>query len=137
MFLAQIVKTDGIPFNIVNPKPSKDLLEVLKEADNIMSGKVKSKGYKNIDELKKCYCLMTKYEIKYTSTFKKNLKKLTKQNKDLDEMFSIIRKIANKEKLDHRFKCHIELDWLLIYQYNENELILLLVNNETHSELFN
>ena len=33
MFLAQIVKTDGIPFNIVNPKPSKDLLEALKEKD--------------------------------------------------------------------------------------------------------
>lgn len=52
MFLAQIVKTDGIPFSIVNPKPSKDLLEALKEADDIMSGKVKAKGYKNMEELK-------------------------------------------------------------------------------------
>lgn len=94
---------------------------------------------------------MIKYEVKYTSTFKKNLKKLTKQNKNLDEMFSLIERIANKEKLEHKFKnhklrdgknykncfeCHIEPDWLLIYQYNEDNLILLLVNSGTHSELF-
>ncbi len=66
-------------------------------------------------------------------------------------MFSLIERIANKEKLEHKFKnhklrddknykncfeCHIEPDWLLIYQYNEDNLILLLVNSGTHSELF-
>ncbi len=31
---------------------------------------------------------------------------------------------------------HIEPDWLLIYQYNDDELILVLVNTGSHSEVF-
>ena len=33
-------------------------------------------------------------------------------------------------------ECHIEPDWLLVYQYYENELILVLVNTGSHSDLF-
>ena len=32
--------------------------------------------------------------------------------------------------------CHIEPDWLLIYKYLDNELILLLVNTGSHSDVF-
>ena len=32
MFLVQIIKKDGIPFEITNPKPSKDMLKALDEA---------------------------------------------------------------------------------------------------------
>lgn len=53
MFLAQIVKRDGIPFEVVNPKPSKETIEALKEAEDIISGKVKTKGYRDINELRK------------------------------------------------------------------------------------
>lgn len=51
LFLRQVIKTDGIPFEIKNPKPTKKLKRALKEADKIASGKIKSKGYRNIDEL--------------------------------------------------------------------------------------
>ncbi len=95
---------------------------------------------------------MTKYEIKYSSTFKKSLKKLSKQNKDLDKLFSVIEKLANKEKLESKYKnhtlindkyykncseCHIEPDWLLIYRYEEKQLLLVMVNTGSHSNLFN
>ena len=53
MFLAQIVKRDGIPFEVANPHPSKETMEALKEAEDIISGKIKSKGYRDIDELRK------------------------------------------------------------------------------------
>ena len=91
-------------------------------------------------------------EIKTTSIFNKQLKKLVKQNKDLDELIEIIGKLANLEVLDPKYKnhnltddkfykscseCHIEPDWLLVYQYIDNELILLLVNTGSHSDLFN
>ena len=33
-------------------------------------------------------------------------------------------------------ECHIEPDWLLVYQYYEDELILVLVNTGSHSDLF-
>ncbi len=51
LFLRQVIKTDGIPFEIKNPKPTRKLKRALKEADKIASGKIKSKGYRNIDEL--------------------------------------------------------------------------------------
>lgn len=53
MFLAQIVKRDGIPFEITNPKPSKETIQALKEAEDIISGKIKTKGYKDMAELRK------------------------------------------------------------------------------------
>ena len=34
-------------------KPSKETLEALKETEDIIKGKVKAKGYKDIDKLKK------------------------------------------------------------------------------------
>ena len=51
MFLAQIVKRDGIPFEVVNPKPSKELLEALKEGEDILNGKIKKKGYHDVDKM--------------------------------------------------------------------------------------
>ena len=51
MFLAQIVKRDGIPFEVVNPQPSKELLEALKEGEDILNGKIKKKGYHDVDKM--------------------------------------------------------------------------------------
>ena len=33
-------------------------------------------------------------------------------------------------------ECHIELNWLLVYEINDNLLILILYRLGTHSELF-
>ena len=49
----KIVKRDGIPFEITNPKPSKETIQALKEAEDIISGKVKTKGYRDMTELRK------------------------------------------------------------------------------------
>ncbi len=95
---------------------------------------------------------MTKYEVKYSNTFKKALKRVIKQNKNIDKMFNIIEKLANNEELDSRYRnhkliddkyykncseCHIEPNWLLVYRYEEEQLILVLVNTGTHSEVLN
>lgn len=34
------------------------------------------------------------------------------------------------------WECHIEPDWLLLWKQNENELILILTDTGTHSDLF-
>ena len=34
------------------------------------------------------------------------------------------------------WECHIEYDWLIIWQQNDNKLTLLLTNTGTHKELF-
>ncbi len=53
IFIKQIIKNDGLPFEISNPKPSKELLDALEEGEQIIkdleSGK--RKGYNNMDDL--------------------------------------------------------------------------------------
>jgi len=51
MFLRKSISVGGIPFEIRNPKPSKELIEALQEGEDILSGKIKAKGYHNINEL--------------------------------------------------------------------------------------
>lgn len=51
MFIKQIIKKDGIPFEVVNPKPSKELLEALQEGEDILSGKKNVKGYHNVNDM--------------------------------------------------------------------------------------
>ena len=92
---------------------------------------------------------MTKYQIKFTSSFKKGLK--LKQGKKFEKIKTIIVKPANKEELEIKYKnhelndnkkfknckeCHVEPDWLLVYKYYKNDLILLLVETGSHSEIF-
>lgn len=92
-----------------------------------------------------------KYQLRYTSDFKKNYKKIKKQGKDVQKLKVVISKLANGLELEEKYKnhiltdskyykncgeCHIEPDWLLVYQYIDNELILVLVATGSHSELF-
>ena len=92
-----------------------------------------------------------KYDVVYSTKFKKALKKLIEQGKDINELFDIIDKLANDEKLNMKYKnhslvndkyykdcneCHINPDWLLIYRYNKDKLLLLLIDTGSHSELF-
>lgn len=51
MFLTQVVKRDGIPFEVRNPKPNKELIKALQEAQDIIDGKVKSKGYRDVHQM--------------------------------------------------------------------------------------
>lgn len=43
-----------------------------------------------------------KYEVKWTSKFKKDYKRILKQNKDISELDNVIIKLANGEKLSKR-----------------------------------
>ena len=50
MFLTQVVKSNGIPFAIVQETPNKKLLKALREAEEIANDKNR-KGYQTIEEL--------------------------------------------------------------------------------------
>lgn len=75
---------------------------------------------------------------------------MIKQGKNIDKLLDVVEMLSRKEQLDPKYKdhalyndkrfkgcrdCHIEPDWLLIYKYLDNELILLLVNTGSHSEV--
>ena len=51
MAIKQVIKNDGIPFEITNPKPTRKLKKALKEANDILDGKVEIKGYYNMYEM--------------------------------------------------------------------------------------
>lgn len=55
MTLKQVIKRNGLPFEVRNPRPSKELLEALEESDTIEQEYKdgKRKGYDNIEDLKK------------------------------------------------------------------------------------
>lgn len=90
-----------------------------------------------------------KYEIEFTNQFKRDLKLAKKQNKNLDELFAVIEILASGGTLDAKYRdhsltgnykdtreCHIEPDWLLIYEIRDDVLVLMLYRLGTHSELF-
>lgn len=88
-----------------------------------------------------------KYTVKFTNRFKKELKLAAKQNKNIDLLFAIIKKLGNGEKLEPKYKdhpltnngnvrdCHIEPDWILLYEYVDDILVLLLHRIGSHSNL--
>ncbi len=96
--------------------------------------------------------LNTKCKIDYTTSFKVDLKKVLKQGKDAKLLLEVVTKLANCEELEPKFKnhklindktyrdcseCHIKPDWLLVYKYIDNKLVLLLVATGSHSDVLN
>jgi mRNA interferase YafQ len=87
------------------------------------------------------------YLIKTTNAFEKDVSKMQKRGKDLLKLQFVIRTLADGKLLPNRFRnhkltgnykdlseCHVEPDWLLIYEIKNN--ILYLVRTGTHSDLF-
>lgn len=85
--------------------------------------------------------------IIYTNQFKKDYKRVQKQNKDVEKLRLVIGKLVGKEKLEPRYRdhplsgnwkgfrdCHLEPDWVLIYKATEETLVL--ERTGSHSELF-
>ena len=90
-----------------------------------------------------------KYDITFSTQFKRDLKLILKQGKDENKLKKVIELLANGEPLPQKYKdhnltgnyadcreCHIEPDWLLIYEIIEDDLILYLTRTGSHSDLF-
>ena len=89
------------------------------------------------------------YEVVASTKFKKDLKLAIKRGLDislLNEIVTTLQKglpLPAKNK-DHALtgnyigcrECHIQSDWLLIYEISNKELILYLTRTGTHSDLF-
>lgn len=86
-------------------------------------------------------------DIITSGQFNRDIKKCTKQGRDMKAIKAIISKLATPEQLPQKNRphkltgdyigwteCHISPDWLLIYRYNVNTLELF--RTGTHSELF-
>lgn len=97
-----------------------------------------------------------KYEVQYSKEFRKGLKKLKNDKNSLNLVRNIIKKLANNEILESKYKdhklivkyagfreCHIKPDLLLIYKKENNAssgqlpaLILVCIAIGSHRDLF-
>ena len=96
-------------------------------------------------------------QIERTNKFKKHYNKMLstfkpEQIKEKeDEFFNIVDKLQHDLKLEDKYcnhplrgyekgrniwECHIDPDWLLIYEKVKNKLVLILLDTGTHSDLF-
>ena len=86
-----------------------------------------------------------KYSIHMQSSFKKALKKIAHDQKKKSLLAETVKLLGNGETLHERYltgnfvnhrECHILPDFLLIYRYFNEILVLELCHIGTHSELF-
>ena len=85
--------------------------------------------------------------LHYTTQFKKDFKRIKKQNKDPSKLRTVIEKLVAGQFLEPKFRdhqlsgnwkghrdCHIEPDWILIYRITADSLYL--ERTGSHSDLF-
>jgi mRNA interferase YafQ len=91
---------------------------------------------------------MTLLTIEWTVKFARDLKRIEKRGCDVGRLMAVAKDLAAGQPLaarhrDHQLKgkykayreCHVTPDWVLIYQRDLNERILLMVRTGTHAEL--
>ena len=89
------------------------------------------------------------YTIKYSHKFVKAVRKCVKRGlhiKSLQQAVTILEKSGTLPqqyrphklmgKYAGKWECHIQPDWLLIWEQNDTELILLFLDTGSHSDIF-
>lgn len=89
------------------------------------------------------------YNIIRTNSFKKAFKKCLKRGLNPQKFEDCVDILASTGTLPKEFRphklsgkfnnvweCHIEPDWLLLWDQNDDELILILIDTGTHSDIF-
>ena len=89
------------------------------------------------------------YIIRYSSNFKKAYKRCKKRGLDMLLLKEVIRILSAEGKLPPTYhahtlqgkykdlwECHIQPDWLLVWEQNDKEFILYFLSTGTHSDLF-
>ena len=87
--------------------------------------------------------------IEFTRRMKRDAKTMKKRGKDMKKLETVIDLLAEQKPLPREYRdhaltgdlsdfreCHIEPDWLLMYQIFDDVLILSLTATGTHADLF-
>ena len=85
--------------------------------------------------------------IRRTPRFKRDVKRMQRQGRELEKLKRVLETLVEGEPLAERYRdhvlvgqykgtreCHIEPDWLLIYELAETEIVL--IRTGSHSDLF-
>ncbi|MBQ9637779.1 MAG: type II toxin-antitoxin system YafQ family toxin [Prevotella sp.] len=89
------------------------------------------------------------YEVIYTGQFKKSLKLCVRRGLDVNVFKTVLDILQEQGQLPAEYRphkltgkyvgcweCHMQPDWLLIWQQDDRQLRLILVDTGTHSDLF-
>ena len=89
------------------------------------------------------------YSINYSKRFEKDLKRCKKRGLNIQLIKDAITILAASGTRPQQYRphklvsqkqetweCHIQPDWLMTWQQNDNELTLLFLQTGTHSDLF-
>jgi mRNA interferase YafQ len=85
--------------------------------------------------------------LRYSTRCRRDIKRAAKRGKDIGKMESLIELLQAGDPLPARYRdhplrgkwqgymeCHIEPDWLLVYE--RDETLLMVVATGTHADLF-
>ena len=89
------------------------------------------------------------YTLKFTTAYKKSYKLMKKRGLDLSLLDEVVDVLHRGLTLDEKYRdheltgsfkgfreCHIKPDWLLVWEQNDTELVLLMTKTGTHSDIF-
>ena len=90
-----------------------------------------------------------KYRLQVTGEFKQDVKRCKKRGLPLEELWTVVGRLLNGETLEEKYRahilhgdrkgqweCHIQPNWLLVWEQHDNELILVMLNTGSHSDIF-
>jgi mRNA interferase YafQ len=86
-------------------------------------------------------------KVEYTAKMKQDAKRMQKRGKDMGKLATTLKMLANELPLpaahrDHALsgnwsgfrECHIENDWVLIYQIRQEVMVLAAIRTGTHAD---
>ncbi len=89
------------------------------------------------------------YTVRISNRFKKQFRLCMKRGLDMELINEAMRLLAANGSLPAKYRphklsgklqgvweCHIEPDWLMIWEQNDTELTLLFLQTGTHADLF-
>lgn len=89
------------------------------------------------------------YTVLTTTKFERDIKRCKKRHWDINLLLNAVEILKNtgtlpshyhphklSGKYDGLWECHIQGDWLLVWNQNDTELTLLFTDTGTHSDLF-
>ena len=85
--------------------------------------------------------------LRTTTRFERDLKRADRRGKNLNKLWRVVERLLSRQALDPRHRphrlsgewsafreCHLEPDWLLIWDQRPD--VLILVRTGTHADLF-
>ena len=90
------------------------------------------------------------YSVRTTKNYERAFKKCVRRGLPMDKLDKVVKVLEATGTLPQKYRphklsdfagnnvweCHIQPDWLLVWQQFDEELVLLMLDTGTHSDIF-